>query len=152
MSSFHFSPRRILLAAGVLALIAGTARAELPVAALSVAMYRVDAEVAYTPQDREIGLMNRRALAPQRGMVFIFPEAERHCMWMKNTLVPLSVAFADDEGRIINVERMQPQTEDNHCAAHPARYALEMNLDWFEAKHIGPGMRINGLDRLPRGR
>ncbi len=129
------------------ALFAGAAAAQLPVAELSAGMYRIEAEVAATFESRAIGLMNRPEMAPQHGMLFIFTADDRHCMWMRNTLLPLSVAFLDGEGRIINIEQMQPRTEDNHCAAKPARYALEMNLGWFVARGLGPGARISGIPR-----
>ena len=73
-------------------------------------------------------------------------------MWMRNTLLPLSVAFLDDKGQIINVEEMQPQTDDNHCATQPARYALEMNQGWFNSRGLGPGVSIVGIDKAPSGR
>jgi uncharacterized membrane protein (UPF0127 family) len=85
-------------------------------------------------------------------MLFVFTEADKHCMWMRNTLLPLSVAFLDDKGRIINVEDMQPRTENNHCAAKPARYALEMNLGWFKTRGLGQGFAIQGIDKAPSGR
>lgn len=125
--------------------------ADLPVVELGAGMYRIEAELAASPQTRQIGLMNRRVMAPQHGMVFVFTEEERHCMWMKNTLIPLSVAFLDKQGRILNIEDMQPQTDNNHCAAGPARYALEMNLGWFASKGIKPGDSLRGVDRLPAG-
>lgn len=127
------------------------ATAELPMVELGAGMYRIEAELAATPQSRQIGLMNRRAMPAQHGMVFVFTEDQRHCMWMRNTLIPLSVAFLDREGRIVNIEDMQPQTENNHCAAQPARYALEMNLGWFAEKGIRAGDRLRGIDRLPAG-
>jgi uncharacterized membrane protein (UPF0127 family) len=73
-------------------------------------------------------------------------------MWMRNTFLPLSVAFLDDRGTILNIEDMQPQTEDNHCAESPARFALEMNRGWFAEKEIKPGQRIGGLEKSPRPR
>jgi uncharacterized membrane protein (UPF0127 family) len=85
-------------------------------------------------------------------MLFVFPETDKHCMWMRNTLLPLSVAFLDEKGRIINVEDMQPRTENNHCAAKPARYALEMNLGWFKARGLGQGFAILGIEKTPSGR
>jgi uncharacterized protein len=121
----------------------------LPVTDLSVGFHRVEAEVAYTFDTRAKGLMHRKAMAPNHGMLFIFPQMARHCMWMRNTLLPLSVAFLDEQGRILNVEEMQPQTENNHCAAGPARYALEMNAGWFQAKGMMAGTAINGLGKLP---
>ena len=83
--------------------------------------------------------------SPDAGMLFIFDEPQVHCMWMKNTLIPLSVAFIDDRGAIVNIEDMQPQTEDSHCAAQPVRYALEMNRGWFKARGVKPGSRLGGI-------
>ena len=142
-----------LLASAAL-LLAGTAGAQavLPLAELGAGMYRIEAEVAHTDETRQIGLMNRAKMPLHRGMVFVFPEARAHCMWMKNTLLPLSVAFLDDEGRVINIEDMQPQTTDNHCAAGPARFALEMNLGWFGERGIKAGDMLRGFDRLPAPR
>ena len=128
------------------------ARAELPLVELGAGMHRIEAELAHTDQARQIGLMNRKAMAQQRGMVFVFTQEARHCMWMKNTLIPLSVAFMDRDGRILNIADMKPQTEDSHCAAAPARFALEMNAGWFAARGIGVGSVIRGVDRLPSGR
>jgi hypothetical protein len=142
-----------LLASAAL-LLAGTAGAQavLPLAELGAGMYRIEAEVAHTDETRQIGLMNRAKMPLHRGMVFVFPEQRAHCMWMKNTLLPLSVAFLDDEGRVINIEDVQPQTTDNHCAAGPARFALEMNLGWFGERGIKAGDMLRGFDRLPAPR
>lgn len=129
-----------------------SAQAEMPHADLSVGFYRVDAEVAATLPDRMQGLMQRTSLGPQQGMVFSFTYVDRHCMWMKNTLIPLSVAFLDEQGVIVNIADMQPQTENNHCAAAPTRYALEMNRGWFSQRGIRAGMRVNGLEKLPPAR
>lgn len=125
--------------------------AEMPVVELGAGMYRIEAELAATPPTRQTGLMNRPSMPSQHGMVFVFTEDARHCMWMKNTLMPLSVAFLDRQGRILNIEDMQPQTENNHCAAGPARYALEMNLGWFASKGIKAGDALRGFDKLPAG-
>jgi hypothetical protein len=147
--------KRLLAAGLVLAgsLVAAHAwAADLPLVELGAGMYRIEAELAATPETRQVGLMQRREMAPQRGMVFVFTEDARHCMWMKNTLIPLSVAFVDRDGRIVNIEDMQPRTETNHCAARPARYALEMNLGWFAGKGIKAGDQLRGFERLPAGR
>ena len=109
----HLVTSAVLLLAGA-PVFAQTA---LPLAELGAGMYRIEAEVAHTFETRQVGLMNRAAMPLHRGMVFVFPEARAHCMWMKNTPLPLSVAFVDDGGRVINVEDMQPHTTDNHCAA-----------------------------------
>ena len=122
--------------------------AGMPQAELTIGMYRIVAEVAATQEDRMRGLMQRKAMPQNRGMLFVFTEPQRHCMWMKNTLLPLSVAFMDESGRILNVEDMQPQTENSHCAARPARFALEMNLGWFREKGLSAGTKVGGIDRL----
>lgn len=128
------------------------AQNSMPVMELSAGFHRIEAEVAASDQNRQVGLMNRKAMPQQRGMLFVFMQNTTHCMWMRNTLIPLSVAFIDDEGYIINIEDMQPQTEDNHCARQPARYALEMNLGWFAQRGIKPGVKLGGLDKAPRPR
>ena len=130
----------------------GAAEGAMPLTELTAGMYRIEAEVAHTFETRQVGLMNRAAMPLHRGMVFVFPEARAHCMWMKNTPLPLSVAFVDDGGRVINVEDMQPHTTDNHCAAGPARFALEMNLGWFAERGIKAGDTLRGFDRLPAPR
>lgn len=132
-------------------LFVAPAQAQLPLAELAVGMHRIEAELAHTPEARQNGLMNRKSMPEQRGMVFVFTSEARHCMWMKNTLIPLSVAFIDAQGRILNIEQMQPQTENSHCAAADARYALEMNLGWFAARGIAAGQRVIGVGRLPDG-
>ncbi len=131
---------------------AAMAQQRLPTMELTAGIHRIEAEVAATPEQRQTGLMHRTAMPMQHGMLFVFTEAQRHCMWMRNTLLPLSVAFLDERGAIINVEDMQPQTENNHCAAKDARYALEMNIGWFKSRGLGPGALIAGIERAPRGR
>jgi len=123
---------------------------QMPRMVLQASFYRIEVEVAATQTNRMVGLMQRQRLGANQGMLFVFPKAERHCMWMKNTLIPLSVAFLDEEGRIVSLSDMQPQTENSHCAAASARYALEMNQGWFSAKGIKPGMKIGGLQQAPR--
>lgn len=125
---------------------------QLPIVELSAGMHRIEAEVAATPESRQVGMMLRTIMPPQRGMLFVFAEVSKHCMWMRNTLVPLWVAFLDEGGKIINVEDMQPRTEDNHCAVQPARYALEMNLGWFKNRGLGAGATIMGIGKAPSGR
>lgn len=129
---------------------AAAAQTVMPTLELSAGFHRIEAEVAATDQNRQTGLMQRKQMAPQHGMLFVFPQENTHCMWMRNTLLPLSVAFLDEEGRIINVEDMQPQTEDNHCARRPARYALEMNLGWFSQRGLKAGAKLSGLEKAPR--
>lgn len=119
---------------------------------LSAGIHRIEAEVADTNDTRAEGLMYRRQMPVNHGMLFVFPEVATHCMWMRNTSIPLSVAFVDDKGAIINIAEMQPESEENHCASKPARYALEMNTGWFRTRGIVPGMRISGVERAPAPR
>ncbi len=120
---------------------------QLPLIELFAGMHRIEAELAANPESRQIGLMYRSFMAPQRGMLFVFTDIGTHCMWMRNTLLPLSVAFLDEKGVIINIEDMQPKTENNHCAARPARFALEMNLGWFRSRGLSAGLPIAGIEK-----
>jgi uncharacterized protein len=149
------SPRPILGTSIALALAAAstTALAQMPVVQLSTGIYLVHAEVASTFDTRATGLMFRKSLGPSEGMLFVFPDPpEVQCMWMKNTLVALSVAFIDTGGSIVSISDMQPQTETSHCAAAPAKYALEMNRGWFASKGLKAGTRIRGLEKAPPAR
>nr|WP_315597363.1 DUF192 domain-containing protein [uncultured Cupriavidus sp.] len=123
------------------------AQSALPVVPLTAGMYAIQAEVAASPEQRERGLMYRKSMPANAGMLFIFDEKAGHCFWMKNTDLPLSIAFLADDGSIVNIEDMAPQTEDNHCPRAAVRYALEMNKGWFAQKGIKPGARIGGLPR-----
>lgn len=142
----------LLFTAVIPAVAASPALAEMPQVELTAGFYRIEAEVAATQTDRVQGLMNRRSMAANHGMLFVFPEAERHCMWMRNTFLPLSVAFLDNDGRVLNIEDMEPQTDTSHCAAGPARFALEMNKGWFSAKGLKKGLQLGGLEKSPRPR
>jgi hypothetical protein len=126
----------------------GTALAqqpELPMTTLNAGIYVIHAEVAGTPAARSLGLMRRKAMAQGAGMLFLFDESAGQCMWMKNTLIPLSVAFIDERGQIVNIADMQPLDETSHCASRPARYALEMNQGWFKKRGISAGTYIDGI-------
>jgi len=128
--------------------LAPSAHAELPMAELTAGMHIIRAEVAADFGTRAQGLMFRKSLERNAGMLFIFDEPAVHCMWMKNTYIPLSVAFLDDDGAILNIADMQPHSERSHCAAKPARYALEMTQGWFAERGIKPGTKLRGLERL----
>jgi hypothetical protein len=141
----------LALAAAAVAL-AAAAQDKLPTLALSAGIHVIQADVANTFPSRAQGLMFRKSLAANQGMLFVFPDSGPQCMWMRNTYVPLSVAFIDDAGVILNIADMKPQTEDSHCAAKPARYALEMNQGWFAAKGVKPGARIAGIEKAPAPR
>jgi hypothetical protein len=119
----------------------------LAITELNAGIHVIRAEVANTFETRARGLMYRESLAVNQGMLFIFPAVERHCMWMKNTPLPLSVAFIDQGGKVVSISEMAPHTETSHCATQPARYALEMNKGWFSGKGIRAGAMIHGLDK-----
>jgi uncharacterized protein len=132
-----------------LSVVPGPAIGQLPALELSAGIHLIRAEVANTFDSRARGLMFRKSLGPNSGMLFVFPDVSTHCMWMKNTYVPLSVAFMDEQGTIVSLHDMQPQNETSHCAAKPARFALEMNQGWFTQKGIMPGAKIGGIDKAP---
>jgi uncharacterized membrane protein (UPF0127 family) len=137
-----------LLAALALALPAlARDEAPLPVISVKVAGHALRVEVVSTPERMAKGLMFREKLGSNDGMLFVYPDPGYHAMWMKNTLIPLSVAFIDGEGRILNVADMEPQTLDSHSAAGPARYAIETNKGWFAAKKIKAGDQVTGLPK-----
>ena len=142
--------RALLLVA--LLCTATAAGAQMPEIALSANGHKLTVEVASTNAARMQGLMHRRILPEDRGMLFVFPDVERHAMWMMNTYIPLSVAFLDENGVIINIEDMKPHTQDAHPAAKPAKYALEVNLGWFRKRGIRPGAKIEGLEKAPPAR
>jgi uncharacterized membrane protein (UPF0127 family) len=140
----RFLPAALLLLAGVLHAA--------PTIELTAGMHRIEAEVVSSGAERATGLMNRPAMPMHRGMLFVFPERGVQCFWMKNTLIPLSIAFLDDDGRIVQIARMQPQSLDNHCSVKPVRFALEMNAGWFKSRGLTTGAKINGLGKAPPGR
>ncbi|HQY09509.1 MAG TPA: DUF192 domain-containing protein [Burkholderiaceae bacterium] len=117
---------------------------QLRVARLSAGMHLITAEVAASPMERQIGLMHRPSMPANHGMLFIFEEPGAHCFWMKNTLLPLSIAFLADDGSVVNIADMQPQSEASHCPKKPVRYALEMNQGWFDKRGLRAGSRIGG--------
>jgi uncharacterized protein len=117
---------------------------KLPSTTLGAGMYLIQAEVAQTPEQRSTGLMFRSAMGANEGMLFAFEEAGQQCFWMKNTLLPLSVAFVADDGSVVNIENMKPQTLDSHCSSKPVRFVLEMNDGWFAKRGIKPGAKLRG--------
>lgn len=100
---------------------------------------RLEVEIVSTPEARGRGLMQREALPEARGMWFIFDNTDFHCLWMKNTPIPLSAAFVAEDGRVINLVDMDPETEYPHCASAPARFVLEVNRGWFARHGVAPG-------------
>ena len=140
-------PLRAHLAA-LLAAASLTAAADssepLPRLQLHAGAHAFNVEVASTPQQRQLGLMGRTRLDDDAGMLFVHEHKVRPCFWMKDTLIPLSIAFLADDGSIVSIADMQPQTPDLHCAPAPVRYALEVKLGGFSSRGIQPGMRITG--------
>jgi uncharacterized membrane protein (UPF0127 family) len=135
----------MLLTIGTLAAAPSGTAAELPTTTLTIGTHKAIAEVATRPDERATGLMHRFSLKPDHGMLFVFERTEPLGFWMKNTFIALSIAFIGDDGRIINIEDMKPQTEDTHSSKGPARYALEMRKGWFAERGIGPGAVVKGL-------
>ena len=143
------------LLAGVLALAAAAAAwaqsgpQKLPSIKLSAGIHVINAELASTPEQREIGLMFRPTMGANDGMLFVFDRPGQQCFWMKNTMIPLSAAFVADDGSIVNVEAMKPQTLDSHCSTQPVRFVLEMNDGWFAKRGVKPGDKVKGLPKPP---
>jgi uncharacterized membrane protein (UPF0127 family) len=117
---------------------------KLPSTTLNAGMHLIQAEVAQTPEQRSTGLMFRTTMGTNEGMLFAFEEPGQQCFWMKNTLLPLSVAFVADDGSVVNIENMKPQTLDSHCSTKPVRFVLEMNDGWFAKRGIKPGFKLSG--------
>jgi uncharacterized membrane protein (UPF0127 family) len=114
----------------------------LPQVEIRAGMHLIRAEVAADGPTRQRGLMMRERLGPNEGMLFVFEQKAGHCFWMKNTLIPLSIAFLDDDGSIVNIADMQPHAEDSHCPVRPVRYALEMEQGWFAKRGLKAGARL----------
>jgi uncharacterized protein len=144
----------LLLAAAALAFLASTsgpagaqsrAQPTLPTVKLTAGIHVITAEVAATDQARTIGLMHRERLAPNHGMLFVFNDKAQQCFWMRNTIVPLTIAFIEDDGTILQLADMAPKSEVSHCSQRPVRFALEMEQGWFGKRGVAPGARVGGL-------
>jgi uncharacterized protein len=116
----------------------------LPRVKLSAGMHQIDAQVARSMEERSTGLMHRKEMPQHEGMLFVFETPTQQCFWMKNTLLPLSAAFVADDGTIVNIEDMKPQSLDSHCSQKPVRYVLEMHQGWFAKRGIKPGTKLAG--------
>ncbi|MCO5100938.1 MAG: DUF192 domain-containing protein [Burkholderiaceae bacterium] len=115
---------------------------KLPVVRLQAGIHVILAELADNDRRREIGLMGRQALGPNEGMLFVFERKAVHCFWMRNTPLALSIAFLDDDGRIVDIAQMAPRSDDSHCPSRAVRFALEMEQGWFARHGIEPGARL----------
>ena len=132
-----------------LALVSTTAAAQttaqkLESIRLSAGMHVIQAELARTPDEHSTGLMFRKTMGTNEGMLFAFEHVSQQCFWMKNTLLPLSVAFIADDGSVVNIDDMKPQTLQSHCSTQPVRFVLEMNEGWFAKRGIKAGSKIQG--------
>ena len=117
---------------------------QLPRVTLSAGMHLINAQVAATPQQRAVGLMFRKEMPANEGMLFAFEQAAEQCFWMKNTLLPLTAAFVADDGTIVNLADMQPQSLVSHCSTKPVRFVLEMNQGWFDKRGLKAGSKLGG--------
>jgi uncharacterized membrane protein (UPF0127 family) len=140
LSLLHLS----LLSCGGTAWAQSGPQLDLPRLTLSAGMHLIQAQVASTPDQRSIGLMFRREMPANEGMLFIFEQPQTQCFWMKNTLLPLTAAFVADDGTIVNLADMKPLTTDTHCSTQAVRYVLEMHQGWFDKRGIKAGTRLSG--------
>ena len=131
-------------AAHALESVQGQPQPKLPTVQISAGMHLITAEVAQNDTQRATGMMFRKTMGTNEGMIFIFERAGQQCFWMQNTLLPLSIAFVADDGRIVNLDEMKPLTQDGHCSSEPVRYVLEMNQGWFAKRGIKAGTRLSG--------
>jgi len=140
--------KRVLLACVALAWCSAALPQEgpqtLPMIRLNAGIHNIQAQLAQTPDQRATGLMFRSSMATNEGMLFVFETPAKQCFWMKNTLLPLSTAFIADNGTVVNIEDMKPQTLDSHCSKQPVRYVLEMNQAWFAKRGIKAGSKLSG--------
>lgn len=150
-SALAFGRSLVVCAAAchVAAAWAQAAAQNLPTLTLNAGIHNITAELAQTDEQRSTGLMFRETMQPNHGMLFAFEQAGQQCFWMKNTLLPLDVAFVADDGTIVNVDRMKPQTLDAHCSAKPVRFVLEMNEGWFAKRGITAGTKLKGKPFSP---
>ncbi len=134
----------LLAALGTLAAAQTGPQMQLPRAQLHAGMHLLDVQLAQTGEQRQIGLMFRKEMPQHEGMLFVFEQAATQCFWMRNTLIPLTAAFVADDGTIVNLADMKPQSDDSHCSTKPVRFVLEMNAGWFAKRQIKPGFKLGG--------
>jgi uncharacterized membrane protein (UPF0127 family) len=115
---------------------------KLPTIEIGAGMHVIRAEVAQSPQQQQTGMMMRREMGANEGMLFVNADAGVRCFWMRNTLLPLTIAFIADDGTIVNLADMQPQSDQSHCSEKPVRFALEMNKGWFAKRGLGAGTKL----------
>jgi uncharacterized membrane protein (UPF0127 family) len=111
---------------------------------ITAGMHVIKAELAVTPREQATGMMFRREMPGNEGMLFVNQDLGQRCFWMHNTLIPLTIAFIADDGTIVNLADMQPQSDESHCSAKPVRYALEMRQGWFAKRGLKAGFKLRG--------
>jgi uncharacterized protein len=122
----------------------GSPQINLQRANLSAGMHLIQVQLAQNFEQRQIGLMWRKEMPQNEGMLFIFEQPSVQCFWMRNTLLPLTAAFVADDGTIVNLLDMKPMSDDSHCSTKPVRFVLEMNLAWFAKRNIQAGFKLTG--------
>lgn len=154
MTYIKSNPRRWVLAL-ILALVSAVAQAQdgpqpkLETIELTAGLHVIRAELAVTSTQQMVGMMFRKEMGANEGMLFVNQDSSPRCFWMRNTLLPLSIAFIDDDGTIVNIADMQPLNESSHCSARPVRFALEMRQGWFAKRGIKAGFRLRGAPFRP---
>ena len=111
---------------------------------LSAGMHLIQVQLAQNFEQRQIGLMWRKEMPQNEGMLFIFEQPAEQCFWMRNTLLPLTAAFVADDGTSVNLVDMKPMSDDSHCSKKPVRFVLEMNQAWFSKRNIQAGFKLTG--------
>ena len=144
MKKFHFLAFAMALVLSAPVVAQGQAQLNLPRTILSAGIHQIDAQVARTAEEHATGLMFRKELPPNEGMLFVFNAPSKQCFWMKNTLLGLTAAFVADDGTVVNLEDMQANTTESHCSTKPVRYVLEVNQGWFTKKGIKAGAKLSG--------
>ncbi len=117
---------------------------KLPTTRISAGMHVIETELAVSPAQQQVGMMFRTSMSNNEGMLFVNDDVAVRCFWMRNTLIPLSIAFIADDGTIVNIAEMQARSDDSHCSTKPVRFALEMQQGWFAKRGIKPGTRLRG--------
>ena len=140
----RFSAGLLLAALGTVAAAQAGPQMQLPRTQLHAGMHLLDVQLAQTGEQRQIGLMFRKDMPQHEGMLFVFEQPATQCFWMRNTLIPLTAAFVADDGTIVNLADMKPQSDDSHCSTKPVRFVLEMNAGWFAKRQIKPGFKLAG--------
>lgn len=143
------SPRTVLAFYGLLLCYFAAAaqmgpQPRLETVQLTAGMHVIRAELAVTPAQQATGMMFRQEMGANEGMLFVNDESSERCFWMRNTLIPLTIAFIADDGTIVNLADMQPRSEQRHCSAAPVRFALEMRQGWFAQRGIKAGQTLRG--------